>query len=130
MWTANRSVPISNAGYTTEDLVPPTRTVDVGEDATDLVAFVVHASTVASASQLLDPSNQERHRASAGPGDSASAFLAFEDPAAGTWQWNLAVVGSSTAPADCGDAPPNSLLCGGVFLRVATMTLTEQSLGP
>lgn len=134
VWTASRTVHVPGATYTSEDLVPPVVEFSVAAEATDLVVSVVQSSATVSATSLLDPDGGTRYQAVSVSQDpttttGTSGSAAFQDPAEGTWRWVLATVASGTDPASCGPDPPRSALCGGIFLRTATLQMEEIVVG-
>lgn len=90
------------------------RGVAVGMGVTVLVAAFATAAT------LNDPSNQDRHRAVATPGDLVSDLVTIENPEPGEWRWGLATTGNQ----GCGDLPEGAG-CDGVFLRTVGLTLKD-----
>lgn len=119
-WTGE-PLAILHGAWTAEGLVPPQRTVEVPEAATDLYAVpTLWSPAGASAVALQDPDGGERYRATATPGSPVSELVTVEDPAAGAWTWDLATTGTQA----CGDAPAGAG-CGGVFVRTVGMAIEE-----
>lgn len=129
-WTASRQVHVVDTVYTTEDLVPPVVEVPVASEATDLVASIGHWSPTVSSASLLDPDGSLVYSSVTTPQEPyVFNRRTYEDPTEGTWRWKLQTVGTSTDPAACGPDPPQALLCGGVFLRTATLQMEEVEVG-
>lgn len=123
-WTGTRELLFHDSRLTAEDLVPPTLTFEVADDATDIYTIVglANPGQAASAAVLHGPSGAEEHRQSAGPGESAWALVTRSDPTAGTWRWTLATAGTDECGAQGTDAG-----CGRIFLRAVALTLREEA---
>lgn len=105
--------------WTASDLVPPERSFDVTEEATDLYASVQVRD--GSGVRLKDPDGATRYREAAGPGMAAWDLVTVEDPPAGSWTWQAATSGNQA----CADSDAARPACGGVFLRTAALSLEE-----
>lgn len=130
VWTASRTVLVQNRAWRTPDLVPPVVEIDVPGDQTDLYAYLFHGGAAGSAASLHDPGGTQRY-ASASPAAQGGVedVIRLEDPASGTWRWVFATVGSATDPASCGPDAPLFLLCGVVYLRMASLVMEEVQVG-